>query len=217
MATLLFPRDSADKHLRAARMHMRRCANIKGSSEFAAAIKPFFLNLKEKKKATDVKVEEKEDAYDLAMYYDAELDAEIKFLFNECEKYDRKNPGALSMKKVFPQGKFSPITTMNYEKQIGAVKQLILRLKSLGENHPLFPSVAEITSKMEDSDNAIDTYKKAVSAEKIALGEEGIAKSALAARYEKNYLHARDTLGRAIAEKLFPTIRKKSPSKEIAA
>lgn len=213
MATLLYARDSADKHLKAARMHIRRCAIIKGANDFASAIKPLFLALIQVKNATAIKIEEREDAYDLVMHFDAELDSEIKFLYNACEKYDQKNPGELTLKKVFPQGKFSVITAINYEKQIEAVKQLLLRLESLGESHALFPYVADIKTKMEDSDNAIKVYKNAVSAENLALSEEGIAKSALARQYEKNYLNSREVLGRVFAEKLFPTLKKKSSVK----
>ena len=217
MATLLYPRDSADKHLRAVRMHMRRCAIIKGSNDFATAIKPYYTQLSEKRNTSAIKAEEMEDAYDMAMFYDAELDANIKFLYSACDRYDQETPGALTLKKVFPQGKFTPITNMNYEKQIGEVKHLLLRLQSLGENHPLNTFVSEINDKLNSADNAISTYKAAVAAKKLAQSDEDIAKSALAAQYEHNYLEARKVLGRSIAEKLFPVIRKKNTPKEVVA
>ena len=204
MARLLYEKESSSRHLQVTRLHMRRCVLIKGAEKYASSIEPQFNELKRRSNATSEKAELRENAYDAVIYYDSELDGESKDLFNACERYDRRNPGELILKKIFPDGKFSVITMQSRKKQHTLTEGLLLRLENLGQEHQLFPISIDLRNALTLAVNAEKAYEAAELEEKKAVTEELIAQAALRNQYEKNYLTSRNELGKKIAEKLFP-------------
>lgn len=85
------------------------------------------------------------------------------------------------------------------------VEQLAVRIESLGEEHALNTVAADLRDKAEVSRAANTTYLEAIRSQKVAEADEEIAQANLRRQYELNYLEARKTLGRAIAERLFPS------------
>ncbi len=80
---------------------------------------------------------------------------------------------------------------------------LAVKIGKLAADHALAPFAAKLTAKAQAVRNALKDLDDGVRAEKAAAAEEDIAKTALSRQYEYNYLSARQTLARGIAERLF--------------
>ena len=204
MARMLQDRESTDRHLNTTKRHMRLCKQASGAAEFAEAIKNVYDALIAKQGITKEKDEERENTYDDILFFDADLDNGVRTLFEKCRQYDRDNPADRVLPKIFPEGKFTPVTTVSLKKEPDAVEQLAVRLESLGESHALYGIVAQLREKVEASRSAISRYHTAIRDQKIAEAEEEIAQSELRQQYEFNYLDARRKLGRVMADRLFP-------------
>lgn len=205
MATMLRGDMSSEAHLNAVRRHMRLCGVGKGADVYAAAIKPAFDELVAKSRAATLKREDRQNALDVVILLDGDLDDCVRTAFEKFNQLDRASKKKPILKTIFPDGKFSSITSVNRLKEPDVVEQLAMRIESLGSQHPLFSIAAELREKVEASRKAIAELFAAITRQKKAEAEEEIAQIALRRRYEINYLEARRELGRYAAERLFPT------------
>lgn len=89
-----------------------------------------------------------------------------------------------------------------------------MRIESLGEQHPLKAVAADLRAKVSVSRAANVTYLEAIRSQKVAEADEEVAQDNLRRHYEINYLEARKTLGRVIAERLFPSFSPAEASEE---
>ena len=204
MATMIRDSASTDSHLNSARRHQRMCQQFNGAGKFAEAIQPQVDELKVKQEETGLKVNLKEDAYDDMLSADADLDNQVRTVYENCKQFDRENPSANVLGKIFPDGKFSHIINVSLTKEPDLVQQIVVRLQNLGESHALFPLAEQLGKAIEASRKAIDSFNDAIRAQKVAEAEEEIAQAALRRQYEGNYLDARKEFGRTSADRLFP-------------
>jgi hypothetical protein len=206
MATLLRDNQSTQTHLNAVRRHMRLCGLQKGAGPLVAAIEPAYKDLIEKHMSATLKVQQREDALDTVILLDADLDNEVRTAFERCNQHDRENQGPPVLATIFPEGKFSVITSVNRNQEPDVVEKLAVRLESLGNGHPLFGLAAGLKQRADASRQAITALYLAITEQKKSEAEEEIAQLALRRQYEINYLEARRTLGRDTAERLFPKL-----------
>ncbi len=203
---MLFERDSTNKHLNATRRHIRFVRKIKTGETLAAAIEPHYNNLIAKKEERLAKVTLREDANDDLSYADSVLDNAVRNAFSACEKYDREYPDNRALRTVFPDGKFGDLIKLPIQEEPDEVDNVVLRFQSLGEDHPLFIEAETLASVVTNSKTAISALRAAIKAVKIAEAEEEMAQANLRRQYENNYLQARSTFGRSVAERIFPKL-----------
>lgn len=206
MAQLLYARDSSQRHMSAARRHLRLCKQVKNTQGLVKQITPAYHLVKEKDQAVQEQRETREDLYDDMLMADNQLDDSVRNLFRKCEEYDRNHPGDNMVNRIFPQGKFSHIVTMNREQEPAEVEKLAMRLENLGEKHPLFVFASELRQKAATSRKAIRAYQEHLQVLKVHETECEMACAALRRQYENNYLDARKQLGKTLAERLFPKL-----------
>jgi hypothetical protein len=206
MPTLLNKNHSSQKHLNATRRHCRLSKQINGCERFAAEITPAYNNLNAKKVITESKEVEREDSYDDLLLKEGTLDGKIKTVFERCSQYDRDNMGAGTVKKIFPEGKFTVITSLDRNLKPDAAKQIAVRCEALGEKHPLFNSGAELRTLSTVLQAGLDLHDTKISEVKMAEVEEDIAQAEVRKIYESNYFDARKLMGKDLAEKIFPQI-----------
>ncbi len=212
MASLISSRDSAERCNNLARRHQRLTKKVVNDAELSSQITPVMDQCKAKIDLLNQKSEAREDAYDDLALADKSLDDSIRSIYGDCEKFDRDNPAAIVLSKIFPDEKFGKMVRLPFTTEISAAEQMELRLESLGAEHPLHPNVALLHGKIEEGKNAISGKNNAIREEKMAEAEVDIDKEALIRQYENNYLDARKKYGKRVAEKLFPETRtRKSP------
>lgn len=117
MARMLNDRESTERHLDSTRRHIRLCKQVKGAEPFAAAIEPAYQELLQKQAATRAKFEAKQYALDDLILRDAGLDDGVRTAFEKAAQFDRENPGAQVLLKIFPDGRFSEITRAGRAKE----------------------------------------------------------------------------------------------------
>ncbi len=206
MAQMLFERDSTNKHLNATRRHMRFARKIKGGETLVTVIEPYYNNLIAKKEERLAKITLREDANDDLSYADSLLDNAVRNAFRACEKYDREHPDNRALLTVFPSGKFGDLVKLPVQEEPDEVDNVVLRFESLGEDHPLFAEAATLAADVTNSKDAITILNTAIKAVKVAEAEEEMAQANLRRQYENNYLQARSTFGRTVAERIFPKL-----------
>lgn len=204
MARMLNDNESTDRHLDSIRRHMRLCKQVKGAEKLAADIEPAYQDLLQKQAATQAKFDARQYALDDSIMRDADLDDSVRTAFERATQFDRENPGAQVLLKIFPEGTFSEITRVERTQEPDVVEQLAVRVESLGDQHSLKPLAAALRAKVEVSRAANAAYFEAIRNQKLAEADEEIAQANLRRQYEFNYLEARKMLGRAAAERLFP-------------
>jgi hypothetical protein len=206
MPRMLANRDSTALHINQARRHERLARRYRQEA-FADAIRAAIDPLRAKADATDERELERQGAYDDTLAADADLDDAIRNLFNSAEISDRENPGSNTLATLFPEGRFTDITQLPLAQEPAIAEALATKVESLGSAHALAPHAVKIRSLAKAVRDAIAAQNDAIRALKTAEAEEEIAKNALARQFEGNYLDARKTLGRTLAERIFPTFR----------
>ena len=207
MASLITSRDSAERCINLARRHQRLAKIVVNDGKLSGQMIPSMDQVKVKIDLLMQKSEAREDAFDDQALADKFLDDTIRSIFGDCQKFDRTNPTAMVLRKIFPDEKFGEIVRLPFNTEIRAAEQMKLRLEKLGEKHPLYANVALLHKKIEAGKKAIADKNSAIRDEKMAEAEVDIDKEALIRQYENNYLDARKKYGKATAEKLFPETR----------
>jgi hypothetical protein len=213
MARLLYKQDSTAYHKRLVRRHIRLCGQIKGGVQYAQSIQLVLDILLQKEQASTAAEEVYENTYDDLILKDADLDNAVRTLFERSKQYDRENRGNVSV-LLFPDLTFSDIINMPYSEEPKKVSSLIQKLETLDPTHELRTLVGTIQQKVDAVNFALDARKQAAEAVRRCQVDEELAKNELRTQYEANYLDARKSLGRQVAESLFPKITSKSPKRE---
>jgi hypothetical protein len=213
MARLLYKQDSTALHKRLTRRHIRLCGQIKGGAAYAQAIQPKLDDLLQKEQASAATDEMYENTYDDLLLKDADLDDAVRTLFERSKQHDRDNGGRISV-LLFPDLTFSDIINMPYAEEPKKVNSLIQKLETLEQGHELRSLIDILQQRVNAVNVALDARKQAAENIRRCQVDEELAKNELRTQYEANYLDARKSLGRQIAESLFPKITPKSPKKQ---
>ncbi|MBI4612992.1 MAG: hypothetical protein HY720_05220 [Planctomycetes bacterium] len=215
MAEMLRRGESSRKHQGAARRHQRLARRVKGCGVYADRIEAPKQSLAQARARTADLLEKEEDANDDFILADKDLDGDVKTTFEQAGQYDREHPGERVQAALFPDGTFTPITRAHREtKEPDLVDQLATRIERLGKEHPLFPNAARLRQLAEASRQAARKWREAQSARKAGEDNEDFYKSDLRRQYEANYHDTRANLGRATAERIFPSLRAQSTVRE---
>ncbi len=212
MTQLLSSRYSTERCMNSSRRHQRLSKQVVKDETLSNQIQPAMNDCKAKMDFLQQKSDAKEEAYDDMVLSDRLLDDEIRSLFEDCKQFDRVNPAAMVLTKIFPDEKFGEIVRLPYAMEINEANKIVLRLESLGVEHSLVPSVAKMRDKITVASTAQEGLSDAIREEKMAEAEVEIAKGALIRQYEHNYLDARGKYGKRNTEKLFPRIQSRSTS-----
>ena len=206
MARLLQDRDSSALHLNLARRHQRLARRYRLAG-FATAIEPLVAALKAKAGVTEEKDFERQAAYDEVLAADGVQDDAVRNVFDAAKIFDREHPGAPALLTLFPTGGYGDLVDEPLTKQPADVDALAVRVESLGAAHALSGHAAKLRAGAAGVRITLDALDTAVRALKGAEAEEELAQAALRRQYEGNYLDARKSPGRPLAERLFPSSR----------
>jgi hypothetical protein len=204
MARLLYDRQSTETHLTFAQRHVRLCHQVNGTETLVQSILPTISALESKKNITSTKSIDRDAAHDKLVLTDSLLDDCVRTTFERARQYDRENPGRLVLTQIFPDGKFSGITSAPLDKEADLAEKLLLRIQSLGASHPLGSMVAPLQQAIQNCRAAQQSFINAITAQKSAEAEEEIAQAALRKQYELNFYEASRLFGRTLADRLFP-------------
>lgn len=205
MARMMYERDSSLKNLNIARRHARLCKQTPGGEKYAAAIRPYREALEEKARLVRLAAEAREDAYDDIMVADVNLDNGIRTLFEQCKQHDRQASGNV-LATIFPNQRFTDITSLHFTREPDVADQLAARLESLPADIALRGEASKVRELTTLVRQTIERYNTTIRLLKEAEAGEDIAKAQLCRQYEYNYLDARRELGQGNAEKLFPVL-----------
>ncbi|MDR2286121.1 MAG: hypothetical protein LBE04_01395 [Prevotellaceae bacterium] len=205
MARLLYKQDSVVLHKRLTRRHIRLCGQIKGGATCASAIQPKLDNLLITEQALSVANETYENTSDDLILKDADLDNAVRTLFERSRQYDRENGGNVAV-LLFPDLTYSDIINMPYAEEPKKVSTLIQKLETLEQGHELRSLIDVLQQKVNAVNAALDAKQQAADNVRRCQVQEELTKNEVRAQYETNYLDARKTLGRQVAESLFPKI-----------
>jgi len=215
MAELLHDNQSTKVHLSAAQRHIRLCRQVPGTEGLVNAMIPYESDLQNKHTLTTQAIRNREAANDTLILKDALLDNQVRTLFDKAKEFDRDNPGQIVLKALFPDGKFTTITNAPMQDEPTQVRQLLVRLDSLGGRHQLAAMKPPITAAIEASETAQTNYVNSIKEQKSQEVVEEIAKASLRKQYEVNFYNAGIQFGKAYANLLFPVLRSgKSASSE---
>ncbi|MBI4615177.1 MAG: hypothetical protein HY720_16300 [Planctomycetes bacterium] len=213
MAQMLYEDDSSQRHLDLVRRHQRRCRKTKGAAGYASKIEPARAALEEKVAATRRKREAEEDAGDDHGLADELQDDNVTTVWDRAGEFDRDNPGAGMQAKLFPSGRRTDVTEANIWIEPDEVDKIVSVLAGLPEDHPLRPLAEPLGEAAQGSRAAGEGVGKALRQRKLAEGDEELAAADVRRAYERNYLNARDVLGRKVAERLFVKNKRRAKKK----
>jgi hypothetical protein len=207
MAELLHDIQSTKVHLSAAQRHIRLCRQVPGTESLVTAMIPYESDLQNKHTLTTQAIRNREAANDTLILKDALLDNQVRSLFDKVKEFDRDNPGQMVLKTLFPDEKFTTITNTPMQDEPTLVRQLVVRLDSLGGRHQLAAMKPQITAAIEASETAQTNFVNSIKEQKSQEVVEEIAKASLRKQYEVNFYNAGIQFGKAYANLLFPVLR----------
>jgi hypothetical protein len=214
MARMLYKHDSLALHKRLTRRHIRLCGQIKGGAPYAQNIQPKLDLLLKAEQALSAAGEASENAYDDLVLKDSELDNAVRTVFERSKQHDRENGGNVAV-LLFPDLTFSDIINMPYSEEPGKVSSLIQKLETLEPGHELRSLIDILLHRVTAVNVALDARQQAAGDVRRCQVDVELAKNEIRAQYETNYLDARKSLGKQIAESLFPKVAtRKDKSKE---
>jgi hypothetical protein len=208
MARLLYVYDSLALHKRLTRRHIRLCGQVKGGAMYAQAIQPKLDKLLQTEQVSTTVGEAYENTYDDLIFKDMELDNSVRTVFERSKQYDRDNGGNVSV-LLFPDLTFSDIVNLPYSEEPKKVKDLIQKLETLEPAHELRSLIGVLQQKVDAVNAALDARQQAADNVRRCQIDEELVKGELRAQYEANYLDARKSLGKQVAESLFPKLAKR--------
>lgn len=211
MARMLAERDSPALHLNLARRHQRLARRYKQAA-LVTSIQTTIDALASRQAVSDEKDLDRQAAYDDTMAADGDLDDAIRNLFSAAGSFDRENLGAGTLTMLFPGGGFGPVVELPMAQEPAAAEALATKIESLGATHALTPQAAKLKTMAQAVRDALKALDDAVRGAKNADAEMEIAQGALRRQYEHNYLAGRQTLGRTMAERLFPKANRSNSS-----
>jgi hypothetical protein len=209
MAQFLSEKHSVNVHLSIVKRHIRLSRHIKGAEELGAAIEPAYGDLVAKSASATTVTEDTEFKRDLVSFKNTLLGDRVRDVSAAAKKYDRDNPGLTISGVLFPDG-ISPLIYAPYEEAPAVAEELILKIRNLGDGHPLAEYIAPLRTAIDESKEAIVALRAAVSAQKTADALVDIAKTNLTRQYEQNIHAAGSKFGKVYANRLFPPINKSS-------
>jgi hypothetical protein len=202
--------DSTGKHLSLVRRHQRRCRAMPGAAPLATAIEPARAALVEREAVAAAALRAEEDARDDLELADAAQDDEIRNLAGRASEHDRNNPGAGVLDSLFRAKNPSEIVGEPLDVEARSIEQLATAVEALGAAHPLAGFAATLRERSRACTEAQSRLTAAITARAIADGDEENAQAALRRAYESNYFDARRQLGKSMAERLFPRLRRRT-------
>ena len=212
MARLLDADISSSKAVTLSKSQVRLLRKGKDTTPQIDAIVPKIESLDAATKLRRQLQEETQQLFDLVQYEDTLLDDSVRMLANDCYNYDLQNVNNPVFNKLFPDGGFSSLTTMNVFEEPKEVVNLVLRLKSLGETHPLAPHVARLETAIANSRAAIANYEKGVQDVQAQKTLENIHKTDLIKAYSDNWHDLSKLLGKKNADRYFPKYKPRKSS-----
>lgn len=217
MARKLNDAMSSEVHINNSIRHSRRCKQTKGAEVLATSITPLINELDEKSIETKKQKLSRDNSYDDLIFNEGTLDDQIRNTSGAVKQFDRNNPGRPVYKLIFPEGGFSNILRFSHTKKANTAVQIVERLKSLGEEHPLFVQIPLLIAAITKQRTAIADLQQAETQVRTAVANEEVAQANLRRQYEFNHLDAIKMFGKTYANRLFPqTVSKKKIEEELA-
>jgi len=144
MAKMLYDRDSTERHVEAAKRFIRLCKRMGGTEELVAGIEPALAGLESKRAEAAGQAEARMYASDALVLADAQLDNAVRTAFERCQQFDRTSAAALVLPNIFPGESFGDLVRTPVLEEPDAVRELVVRLESLDEQHELYAVAAEL-------------------------------------------------------------------------
>ncbi|MDR2887287.1 MAG: hypothetical protein LBV26_04695 [Bacteroidales bacterium] len=205
MARLLYQQDSTPMHQRMARRHIRLCGQIIGAASLGQAMQPKLDVLTVKARDRHAAEELCENVQDDLVLTDSYLDNGVRNLFENARMYDRNNMTRIT-EMLFPHLTFSDIINMPLSEEPLKVAQLIEKLGQLEEGNELRNYIETLTEASKSVNTVLEARRNTAENLSRRQADEELARAAVRAQYESNYLDARKQFGRQHAEHLFPKV-----------
>jgi hypothetical protein len=205
MARLLYKQDSTALHKRMARRHIRLCGQVKGGASYAQVMQVKLDNLLQKEHALFVAGELSENTYDDLVLQDSFLDDTVRTVFERTRQHDRENREGVSV-LLFPDLTFSNIVNIPFSEESKKINSLIQKLGTLDATHALHPLAGLLQQKVDEVNIAIAARQQAADTVRKCQVDLELARNDVRIQYEMNYLDARKSFGKQIAESLFPKV-----------
>lgn len=199
--------DSPAKVLDATERHMRLCSQIVGGEKYRLLVHPFYNDMVLVKNESETLSKAVIAAQDSLTLFDSIIDDLLRDTQGRAKEYDRAHPGSNLLTMIFPNGVITPIINMNNHDEPATVQGIILKIRSLGEQHPLYPLAAQLDKGVADCLQSIKKEEDAIEADGTGLTKLTLAKIKLVRQYNANYFIAGTDVDKNFAEKLFPKLR----------
>lgn len=214
MAEMLRDSDSSEKHLAVVWRHMRLCALIKGAAKLRVNITPAYERLAQCQSETKKAVEAQENARDVLTVRGYEAADLLRKTSDLARLADREATGNPVSAQIFKEGGFGVFLNSQGLCSAASARTVAQRIENLGAGHSLAPQKDELYAAEAAIIAAEQAFEAAVREKGVKHVEEELAQAALRKAYEDNSLDARKELGKRVAERLFPAIRKRAANEE---
>jgi hypothetical protein len=204
MTVLLNEYDSVGKCLMFTFRHRSLCNRIPGGKKYAEAIVSHYMVLEDKIREFREVTYHRLHCRDLLEQHNQNMDDGVRTVYEKCKQHDRENPDDQILSLVFPETAFGPYVRNNIFKEPAIVEQLVVRLESLGKEHPMYAVAGLLKKPLREMRKAILAFREGERHEKIAKTERDLSKGDLVKQYRTNYFDACKDLGKKKASQLFP-------------
>lgn len=214
MAEMLRDADSTEKHIAVVWRHMRLCTLVKGAAKFRVNITPAYEKLVQCETESKKAVEAQENARDTLTVRGYEAADLLRDISDLARLADREAAGSPVSPQIYKEGGFGVFLNSQGICSAASARTVAQRIESLGPGHSLAPKKDELYAAEAAIVAAEQALEAAVREKGMKHVEEELAQAALRKAYEVNALDSRKELGKRVAERLFPPIRKRVASVE---
>ena len=200
--------DGTERHLKVARYHSRRCRERLDDALF----KTLLEEIEQHRMGLRAKARGLEDLEDELTDLTADVDAaelsleeQVRDLFDDLAKLDRKNPELGAHGKVFPRG-LGGVINPEGESQLGAIAAFRTRLGEFAGQPSIAPSIKGLDLSINNFKQKLEAQKKGDERYAAGFTEEQMARTAVREQLNSAYSRLGDRYksNPDYAERFFP-------------
>jgi hypothetical protein len=213
MAELIHAYDSYAKCKNATSRLIRLGNQIPGASAFTSPLSAPLKALAQKQLIVENLGEEVDFAKDMVILQESVVDNEVRNLFDSCMQHQRSNPGSKVLSGIFPSGKFGDFISLETGKKPAEAQNLAERVKTFSTGNGIAEYAEKLAIGSKNLSNTITAVSVADTNLSGAVSALDIERENLCRDYENVYLDIRRSLGKDIAEQVFPKLKSKPKDK----
>lgn len=213
MAELIHAYDSYAKCKNATSRLIRLGNQIPGAGAFTSPLSVPLKALTQKQQIVENLSEEVDFTKDMVILQESVVDNEVRNLFDSCMQHQRSNPGSKVLSAIFPSGKFGDFVSLEAGKKPVEAQNLADRVKTFSNGNGIAEYSEKLVTGSKKLSSAIAATGVAATNLSGAVSALDIERENLCRHYENVYLDIRRSLGKDIAEQVFPKLKSKPKDK----